>query len=513
LLPAFAAILAGGAALAFNRTWWMQSTAVEVYALNGFLVTLVLWSAVKAFLDPGRSTRHWTWTAVALGLSLANHMTALLLVLPVLFLFFKQRGFHSSAWKSAFLQALVALGTACALYLYLPIAASARPSLNWGDPADWNGFLRHVSGGQYRVWMFSSASEALDRLSRFLAGLPSEFSWQGATLGGFGLVVSLFGPVWRAVLLLSVFALNTAYAVNYNIPDLDAYFLLSYAVVAAWIAIGVQWILDRFRAKGLRVFLAACIATGPGIQLLVHRQAVDASDMRLYERYAESALESVPRDALVLSVQWDVMISPALYVQFVKGFRRDVAVVDKELLRRSWYYRQIETDWPAILEKMDPEIADFTDALKPFERGKLHDPVRLETGYRRIFSRLIETNMDKRAVFVAPELVENELARGELDLPSGVTLVPDLFFFRAVRDRETFCQTRVQGVALPFPKRRDRYTDQVRGLVTRMLIRRALYELSFQRRDAAAGWVAQLKQLNPGFPVPEQLGGLDGVQP
>jgi hypothetical protein len=221
----------------------------------------------------------------------------------------------------------------------------------------------------------------------------------------------------------------------------------------------------------------------------------------------------VPRDALVLSVQWDVMISPALYVQFVKGFRRDVAVVDKELLRRSWYYRQIETDWPAILEKMDPEIADFTDALKPFERGKLHDPVRLETGYRRIFSRLIETNMDKRAVFVAPELVENELARGELDLPSGVTLVPDLFFFRAVRDRETFCQTRVQGVALPFPKRRDRYTDQVRGLVTRMLIRRALYELYFQRRDAAAGWVAQLKQLNPGFPVPEQLGGLDGVQP
>jgi hypothetical protein len=494
-------VLLGGAFLAFSRTYWSQSTSVEVYALHVFLLNLILYFSIRAFSNPGPAGKSWIWAAVALALGLSNHMTAILLVPGLLYLYFVKNSFNKSSTKNLLLLFFIASLLTGLIYLYLPLRARQNPILNWGNPCNWDGFFRHVTGRQYQVWMFSSAGAAFKNLTAFFGGLPAEFSWPGFALGGWGLAVSLARRTKLPIFLALTFILNVAYAVNYNIHDLDSYFLLSYLIFAVWIAFGVQWILHRIRFPRAGLVFSLLAAAAVFFEFRSNYPKVDQSDVVIYGQYARNALESLPENAVLLTYQWDVLVSPSYYFQTVENFRRDVAVVDKELLRRSWYYNQMETSNPRVMDGIKPEVRAFLSALKPFEQKGDFNPALLESLYRRIFRGIIETNLDVRPVFIAPELVESELMKGELSMPENTRLVPDLYFFRAVRGADSYQETRARDVSLSFPARENGYTGLIRDLVSRMLARRALYELQFRRREAAGKWIQVLKAINPKFPL------------
>ena len=44
---------------------------------------------------------------------------------------------------------------------------------------------------------------------------------------------------------------------------------------------------------------------------------------------------------------------------------------------------------------------------------------------------LVGTNINNGDFYIAPELFENEMQKGEFTLPTGYTLVPDLFLFQS----------------------------------------------------------------------------------
>ena len=54
------------------------------------------------------------------------------------------------------------------IYSYLPISASQSPFLNWGNPIDFERILRHISGKQYQVWLFSSTEAAKKQFIYFI---------------------------------------------------------------------------------------------------------------------------------------------------------------------------------------------------------------------------------------------------------------------------------------------------------------------------------------------------------
>jgi hypothetical protein len=96
------------------------------------------------------------------------------------------------------------------------------------------------------------------------------------------------------------------------------------------------------------------------------------------------------------------------------------------------------------------------------------------------------------------------MQRGEFALPQGMTLVPDLFFYRVTRDT-SYCPVAIKDFQLRFPAARDAYAENIYQICAGMLSRRALYELHFNYPDRAKFYMAKLKKDFPDFIIPDQL--------
>jgi uncharacterized membrane protein len=70
--------------LAFSFLYWTYGTIVETFALNNFLVSIVIYLALLMFFY-GFSLKKWLWMCFVGALALGNHQTSILLV-PGLFL-------------------------------------------------------------------------------------------------------------------------------------------------------------------------------------------------------------------------------------------------------------------------------------------------------------------------------------------------------------------------------------------------------------------------------------------
>ena len=79
----------GGLFLALSKTFWFQSTSVEVYSLHLFLITIIILALVKAFLLSDKESsisKYWIIFAITLALGFTNHMTTLLIIPGVAYL-------------------------------------------------------------------------------------------------------------------------------------------------------------------------------------------------------------------------------------------------------------------------------------------------------------------------------------------------------------------------------------------------------------------------------------------
>jgi len=185
-----------------------------------------------------------------------------------------------------------------------------------------------------------------------------------------------------------------------------------------------------------------------------------------------------------------------------------VTIVDKELLRRSWYYNQLNRNFPGLLTGLESEVSLFLGALKPFERDENYNPQLLETRYRNIMTGLVSTNIDKRAFYIAPEVFENEMQRGEFALPPGFALVPDLFLFKVVKSNSNYIPAKNPDFKIRFPANANHYTNFIEQKVGSMLSNRAMYELKFDKVERAKLYINKIKNDFPGYQLPQ---GLEGV--
>ncbi|MBN1893537.1 DUF2723 domain-containing protein [bacterium] len=501
------AILCGILFLAFSRTFWNQATSTEVYSLH-ILILSLLFLALSASDKLRRpEMRYWLMTAAVFALGFGNHMTILLALPGIAWFYFASFGFGRKAWIRLAVLACLFLPVLAACYLYLPLRAAHRPLLNWGNPVDFERFFRHVSGQQYRVWLFSSSEAAGRHFRDFFRGFPAEFSWPGLMMGLTGII-----PLWKnnrrfSIFLLISFSFTLLYAIHYDIHDLNSYFLLAYICFSFWIVSGAQWLINKAMRMRLPAWTAAAALIGLAVwEGFAHHRQADMSDHVLYEDYTKQALDSLPENSLLLSYQWDCLVSPSYYIQHVEHFRKDVCVVDKELLRRSWYFRQLERTCPGITADIEPEIKAFLKELAPFERGEAYDGSVIEGRFRRMILRMMETQLAKHALFIAPELVENEFRRAELSLPAGYQAVPDGFFFRIV-PAGTYLPYRPPD-RLRFPSAGNAYTESIRTFVMKMWTWGALYELQTGHPDRARMLKQGMLEQYPGARLPDPLARL-----
>ncbi len=505
----YIAAVAGGLILAFDKTYWFQGTSVEVYSLQVFLFMVIIFSLVKAYIykDDKQNIRFknpWLLFALFLALGFSNHMTTLFILPGIAYLYFEKYKLNkTSIYRIAYMLAIF-IPVLILIYLYLPVRAAQNPILDWGNPSTYARFMRHVEGDQYHVWLFKSTAAAAKQLSYFISNIPSEFLIS-LFICFVGLIYSFFKARKFFIFGLITFLFTVAYAINYDIHDIDSYFLLAYISLAFFAVFGIVWLLSILKLKKHPYIISvALIGAFILLQGFINYNNVNQSDVYTFRDYTKNILKFCDKNAIVFTYEWDYLVSPSYYFQYVEHYRPDVIVVDKELLRRSWYYHELNYDHPKLLSKMEPDVDAFLKAVAPFESGDNYDSNLLEILYRRIMTDLVATNINKHPFYVAPELFENEMQKGEFTLPKGYYLVPDLLLFKVVKGNK-YVPAANPDFSIRFPKKRNAYINFIENSVASMLARRALYEMQFDRIDRAKLYINKIKSGFPEYKLPPGL--------
>ena len=495
-------IISSSIVLGLSTTFWFQSTSVEVYSLHLVLIISTLFLFVKAFRND--DAKFWYLFAYFFGISLSNHMTSILIIPAAVYLYFKKNSFNKNSFLFGARLALITSISAMIVYLYLPIRAMQELILNWGNPIDFERFWRHFTGAQYQVWIFSSLEASKKQLSYFIQNLTNEFFSIIYLPIIFG-IVSLF-KISKTVLfftLLLTFS-TILYSINYDIVDIDSYFLLTYISFIVFFFFGIIRILAFSKNPTINVILMTIILIiFPALQLTMNHDKVDQSDNFIFEDYTKASLNSLPANSILFSYQWDYLISPSYYFQYVENYRRDVTIVDKELLRRSWYFDQLNNVDNSLLSGLNNEVKSFLDALKPFEQGGNFNPQVLEHYYRLILQKLISENQD-RDFFIGVELFSNELQNGEFQLPKDYTIVPYLLSLKVTKETD-YVSAPLPDFEFRLPKNANKYTDFIVSTVCNMLQNRAMYELRFEKIERAKIYSERILEISPSFLLNKNL--------
>lgn len=473
--------IAAGAALTFSLSlrYWEQATAVEVHALQMLLLALWMWRLLEAW-NHGQK-RNWIWLGLITGLVFSNHLISIVLLPGLAYVWFVAHKDWKGRWRS--FQSLVgpAVLIPIALYGSMMALASSDPLVNWGAPSDWDRFYRHVSGWQYRVWMFGEEGALGQQMRLFLRGLPIDL--------GLGLLFSLAGfmvagkkAIWVGIQSVSCMV----YASSYQIHDIEPYYLS--ATVALIIPTAAAWhYLSTLKPSWTWIPLISFVL--PALSVQQHWERCDRSDRDFIEVYARSALQSLPENSIVLTRQWDIFLSPCLYLQEVEGLRPDVVVLGKELLRRSWYLEQKVKRYPSLGGDNSPEYKALHEKLLEFESGN-PSPEGIQQAYEAWIGGVIQANYKTKPVMLGPELVAEEMSRRvDVPKPRGSLLVPHAFFFMVRADSSYIPLSISEAEPFEFPEARDNtFAKSLLGLRKNLISNRVGYEDFYKFPEKGNQW-------------------------
>ncbi len=388
--------LLGALLLATARTIWAQALTLEVHILQEVLILGLIYWLVR--WEQQRQRRDAIGSALMLGLCFANHLSAIVLIPGVVvFALMVGTGRIQDRIRSLAIPAAVTLSCAV-LYAYLPLRSMAEPPFNWGEVhRSLDKFFYHVLGKQYSVWMFSG--QWRQQLSVFWSLLLPNVAVPLAVWGAWVL--------WRrqrrvAVLLMLMVIVCVSYVVHYSIHDIEPYFLAAFIGLNLAVAVGTA---AMWRHRRLRIIALAL----PLVYTVWNWRPNDLHTHHLVREYVKLVVEPLPKGSILFSQQWDYFCSAFWYMQQVEGYRPDIVLVEKELLRRTWYIGQLRRWYGEPIERCSTEIAAYLPLLEEFESGSM--PQERYSVIQRAFVGLLQAILRRNAdryAFATPEVLETE---------------------------------------------------------------------------------------------------------
>ena len=365
-LPGWPAGLAAGFAFGLAPLVWSQAVITEVYALQGFLVLLILALYIKPVEQASRSeaVRLSRWRGLALGLAMGNHMTTLFLV-PVCLLLGsmqsqpdqEEKAQKASTWLRGFQLDWMLLRTQLAwfgmglcLYLMIPLRALVQPPVNWGNAITLERLWWLVSGKIYQSYYLQFTLSGLwERIQAGAGLLWEQFGLAGLALASLGLVV--FGSRSRLyALTVWIAAVSLAFALVYRPNDSQVYLIPLVISFAIWLGIGVNGLVQGLSSRhsilglGLGVLLTAYFLGRSAVQ----GSDLDASKDLRAESFGREVLAAVPEDAMLFA-EGDRAIFALWYFHFALRQRPDLVVMASDLLHFDWYQETLQSTYTTLV--------------------------------------------------------------------------------------------------------------------------------------------------------------------
>jgi hypothetical protein len=276
------------------------------------------------------------------------------------------RGADAAVWRRALLASAAALIAGLLPLLYLPLAARGEPPLAWGDPRTLSDVLallarRDFGGGTLmspaivvdQVLTHGESASPLGQrnLLAFWADVPRSFGivFPALALLGLGWAVRRWRLRPLAFAGLACLALVTLFFMRVNTPRLPLYvgvterfFILPHIVLALFTGCGAARLAEmaeRARLPRAAALTVAALLTGVAM-LPVNARPVSQRGNTFTRDFGLNLLAGVPEHARYFA-SGDLFHNSVLYAQHGLHRRRDVSVIEQDLVAFPWYARQL----------------------------------------------------------------------------------------------------------------------------------------------------------------------------
>ncbi|HVP35352.1 MAG TPA: DUF2723 domain-containing protein [Terriglobales bacterium] len=402
----------------FSSILWSQAVINEVYSLNIFLCSMIIFSALYWFKRNNESSdsepvslRLICFLTFLLGLSSGNHLLSILLIPALLFLVISSASRKILSLKTLIL-ALIFLILGVSIYLYLPIRASLNPALNWGNPSNLLNLKNHLDARIYRTRMFfESTLMFFGNLKYFAGTFFRQFPAWALPFILLGIFKMLRQSLKLFIFLILIILFNLAWCLNYSIKDIDPYFLQTILVSSYFLYIGMLFFLelagkvwDYFKLSNrikplfnLGIILILTIFYFS--RFLQEFKAQNRSKNYIPYDFSLNILRSSYENAVVLTEVWDYY-SPWLYLRYVENKRPDLEMVQTDLLQWTWYKDYMQRYYPGLYKRSAQGIERFDQYALRMEKN---EPVNLQE-VSLIFSQVVDSlilkNMSDRPIYI-----------------------------------------------------------------------------------------------------------------
>ncbi|MBF0313722.1 MAG: DUF2723 domain-containing protein [Oligoflexia bacterium] len=348
--------------LAFSPLFWSYATVAEVFQLNNLLCMLLLVLTEKVLSNKQIQLPTILSGAFVGGLALSHHHTAVLLVIPCFIAVTLKIGAIFKQQPKLLFLAMFVFFLGLTPYALLPLHSSGIPLIYWGDQSTLEGFFHHFFRGEYGTWQLLAQGEATVTTPRLKQVYLFFYEFSRATLFlGVPLLLFLFiagkrlkehiTPFITLLMIsflfyFSIFTLlsnnNLSHPVYY---DLNLRFwilpqLLLFLIIPTLIQLTKR--LPAIPLKFEKYFLLL-----PAIALALHFNECNQKSAPDYAGLYQATLERLPQNALVLS-SGDVENNNFRYIQYVKNVRRDVVIIDRGTLYKSWSKSYVSKHFPSV---------------------------------------------------------------------------------------------------------------------------------------------------------------------
>lgn len=398
----------GGILFSLSPLTWEYSRMAEVFALNNFLVSLIIYHTIQIDILVAKDQEfdiimRWSMRGAFIsGLAMSNQHTSLLYIVPIIPYVLHSLYRMSPAEKKtiAILSATLKLAFCFIVgllpYLYLGFASQIPSPGSWGNLTTFAGSLRHVLREEYgslslAAGKFTDVEGSLIRWAAYIVNAFKQFSASGMFLSFYGMVHSVRNSSRSGSGILLIFLLmhyllwwngvfsNLPLSNSMSYEVQSRFYMQPNIIICFYTGIGCFRFLfgvwhdqGKFFMRIISRFTFASILVWTVSREHMMTSWKEPSRGMIIHDYATAVLSSLPENSLLLSYS-DLNWNSVRYLQTCEDKRKDITHLSLQLVPYTWFeeqqsqlysnviFPQIQAD--VSTDKQSPGYHDFLISL------------------------------------------------------------------------------------------------------------------------------------------------------
>lgn len=457
-------ILLGGLIFAFSKTFWFQSTNYEVYSLNILLINALTFYSLKAYsieknfsLFASFHKKNWLIVFIIFGLILTNHLAGIIVIIPVLYIYFLNYNPQKLTRLISFL--ILSSLVAITFYSYILIRGSMDIIVGFGHPQNINETFEHITGKIYQQLFLKSIEDFFKNIYFFFSSLIFHFDKYDFNSSEFNLNILFVIPgfislyfLFREIFYFFIISLIlfVLFPSLYGISDIDSYYIPAYFVISIFITSGFYLIIKLSENRSVKNLLIVLFSVLISLQFIFNFNRVDQSENFMNEDYFKNITKNLEPGSRLINNS-SMLHSLSLYFQLVERFKPDIVTLTYPLINTKWYINQINKIYgngkKIILDENNSTNINFINNQYYFT---------IEMGIK--------------------------IFKGEIKIPENFELIPYGLVFKLVQ-HGTYVEQKNDMYDVRFSEQNFQTKYELNEIIKEMLILRINYELTFNRKD------------------------------